>query len=102
MCAAYSFKMFPQLLSFADPWELLIVIFGLDCLWEFRRFRAKDLTPDRRERIGDALPSLGMQGVNVLIPLSCVLCSEFRAFPVLYEIVFPLPMHEFSWLKNPG
>ena len=43
-----------------------------------------------------------MQGVNVLIPLSCVLCSEFRAFPVLYEIVFPLPMHEFSWLKNPG
>ena len=39
------------------------------------------------------------QGVNVLIPLSCVLCSEFRAFPVFFENGFSLPMHEFSWLK---
>ena len=60
MCAAYSFKILPQLLSVADPWDLLIVIFGLDCLWECRGFRAKDLVPDRRERTGDALPSLGI------------------------------------------
>ena len=34
-------------------------------------------------------------GVNVLIPLSCVLCSEFRAFPVnLRKTCFSLSMLE--------
>ena len=34
-------------------------------------------------------------GVNVLIPLSCVLCSKLRAFPVIFDI-FPYPCLSFS------